>query len=456
MGILTRIDNGFQAFKSAFSNNAVAPYYARLDNGDHSYNYETQRFGILGFLGLGEAFEKPIENLKYYYNKTLFLQDCINYYADFASQVVIKEVDENGDEVKNSEYVKFLSNPNGFQNKVDFIKEMVINVLTSGASFQYGNFFKNGNLRVSPQLYNLDFNNLSFPKIENRYTLKRSDIQDLTIKEHLANGKVRPIKMHELAFYYDTIPHNGFGEKEYDAAAFYKPMSRIFSQIDSIRTLINTQSSMAYMSGRNVNKLISKGSSGGSGLKDLPSDQKNDIEHKLNGFGKYGMKQGKAGDIIATNETLTVSDLTRDSRKMQMIEMQTNAKDNLRNCFLIPQDFFGDSTYENKQWSESRFILGQVKTITDNWLNELTHKTPGYFEARKTKLVGTYEHMGAVAETIRKLDNEEVLSENKAFQARSEALISMMTAYDQMKLIKDGITWEQFTKDNSFDQFLKA
>lgn len=455
MGILTRIDNGLQAFKTAYSNNAVIPHYSRLENGDHTYGYETERYGILGFLGIGDAYEKPIENLKYYYNKTLFLQDCINLYADFASQVIIKEVDHNGKEIENSDYVKFLSNPNGFQNQVDFIKEMVINVLTSGASFQNGNFFKNGNLRVNPYLYNLDFFNLAVPKIENRYILKRSDIQDLNFKEHLSNGKTRTLKMFELAFFYDTIPHNGFGKDSYDSDSFYKPMSRIFSQLDSIQTLIYSQSAMVHMSGRNGIKLISRTPSNGEKYKSLNGDQKDDIETKLNGFGKYGLTKGKKGGMIATNESLTVGDLTSDGRKMQLIEMQQNAKDNVRNCFLIPQDFFGDSTYENKQWSEARFILGQVKTITDNWLNTLTQKTPSYFENRGTKLIGTYDHLGSVAETIRRLENDELLNENKAFQARSEALISMMNAYDQMLRIKPGLTWDQFKKENSFEQFLK-
>lgn len=463
MGFLTRIDNGFQAFKSAYSgadDNKSLPddfmglNYARLEDGTHSYNYETERFGILGLFGLGSPFERPVQNLKYYYKKTLFLQDCINFYADFASQVVIKEVDQQGEEVKDSQYVKFLSNPNGFQNRVDFIKEMVVNVLTTGASFQYGNFFNTGNLNISPQLFNIDFNNLSFPKIENRYVLTRKDIKNLTIKEHIANGKTRPIKMSDLAFFYDTIPHNGFGQEEYNAADFYKPMSRIFSQVDSIKTLMNTQSTMAHISGHNVNKLVSRPKTTSGELKPLPGDQKLDAEKKLNGRGQYGLTGGKYGDIVVINEELTVSDLTREVSKMQMIEMQTNAKDNVMNCFLIPKDFFGGSTYENKQWAESRFILGQVATITDNWLNELTHKTPGYFEARGTRLIGTYDHMGAVAETLRKLDIQETLYKNRAFQSKSTALSTMIKAFDQMREITPGITWEKFTEDNGFKKFL--
>jgi hypothetical protein len=461
VGFLTRIDNGLHAFKSAFTANKsfnedfIGPNYARLEDGTHSYNYETERFGILGLFGLGSPFEKPVQNLKYYYKKTLFLQDCVNFYADFASQVVIKEVNEQGEEVKNSEYVKLLSNPNGFQNQVDFIKEMVVNVLTTGASFQYGNFFKNGNLKISPQLFNLEFNNLSFPKIENRYVLTRKDIQDLTIKEHIANGKTRPVKMYELAFFYDTIPHNGFGQDEYNAADFYKPMSRVFSQVDSIKTLMNTQSSMAFMSGHNVNKLVSKPKTTNGELKALPADQKLDAETKLNGRGRYGITRGKDGDIAVVNEELTVSDLTRNVSKMQMIEMQTNAKENVRNCFLIPQDFFGNSTYENKQWSESRFILGQVKTITDNWLNELTHKTPGYFQVRGTKLIGTYDHIGSVAETVRRLDIQESLLKNRAFQSKATGLTTMIKAYEQMILVDPALTWEKFTEDNGFSKFLK-
>lgn len=443
MNIFSRIGSGIDAFKSAFGSAEVPPYYARLDDGTHTYNYETTQFGLLGLLGLGTEYNRATTNLKYYYKHTLFLQDCINLYADFASQVKIMEVDEKGNEVENSEYVEFLMQPNAFQNATDFIKEMVVNYLSSGAVFQYGNFFKNGNLRVSPQLFNLEFNNLAFPKVKNRYSLSRKDIQELEIKEFVADSTQIPRKLYELAFFYDTIPNNGFGKDSYDAESFFKPISRIFSIISSINTVNNSQESMAYTSGNNVNKVLSR-ETNASGVVPLSGDQKNDIELKINGRGKYGARAGKIGDVIATNESLKSLDLTRDMKKMQLVEQQENAKENIRNCFLIPKDFFGDSTYENKQFSEARFILGQVKTITDNWLRELTAKTPLYFEVRRTKLVGSYDHLPSIAEAKRKLENE-------GFKAKAEALNTLLDVYGRMVTIKPELTWENFIKENQFN-----
>lgn len=71
MGFLSRVDNGITAFKEAFKT-SLPPNYARLNNGFHSYNYETERFSWLGFLGIGQQYYKPKENLKWYYENIPF------------------------------------------------------------------------------------------------------------------------------------------------------------------------------------------------------------------------------------------------------------------------------------------------------------------------------------------------------------------------------------------------
>ncbi len=443
LGFLTRLD---KAFKSLFTPE-VPPLYARLNNGDHTYNYETERFGILGLLGMGQAYDRPTNNLKYYYANTLFLQDCINLYADFASQVNIMEVDKDGNEIENSDFIKFLNNPNPYQNRIQFIKEMTINCLSQGAVFQWGNFFKNGNIRINPLLYNLDYNNLSFPKVKDRYNMSRKEIGDLIIKERLADSKPRNMPLSELAYFYDTIPNNGFGNDGYNADGFFHPMARLFSIMPSINTLLNAQSSMEFMTGNNVNKILSR-KNNGDGFAPLNGDEKEDIESKVNGNRKYGMKAGRRRDIIATNEDLGVLDVSRDNRKMQMIEMKDSAKDDVRNCLLIPEDFFGQSTYENKQHSEARFILGQVKTITDNWLKELDNKGRLYFETRQTRLVGLYDHIPSVAETKN-------ANSNKSFLEHTQALDTALTTYGNYKAsVDEAISWKDFLNKNQLNDYL--
>ena len=106
-------------------------------DGTHTYNMEMDRLNML----FGGTNISEIKNFKWYYENVPFLADCINIYADMASQVQIQEVYEDGTPVKDSEFLKFLEQPNNWQDQISFIKEMVINTLTSGINVQYGNFF---------------------------------------------------------------------------------------------------------------------------------------------------------------------------------------------------------------------------------------------------------------------------------------------------------------------------
>nr|DAK31158.1 MAG TPA: portal protein [Caudoviricetes sp.] len=401
--------------------------------------------GVLSFLGIGKTYFSPKEDYKAYYIDGTFLSDCINLYADFASQVRIQEVDDKGEAVDNSEYLKFLNEPNEFQNQTDFIKEMVVNLLTTGMSIQYGNFFKNGNLRASPSLYNLEFNNIKFPEIKDPYTLTRDKIKTLKVVETLADGVQRTRELHELAFFYDTIAkknYRGDGAKN----MFFNPVSRISSILYSIQTILNSEDMMCFLTSNPVNSIISRKATG-AGIAPLSGDQKNDIESKLNGRGRYGAGMGKAGDVIATNETLERLDLTRDNKKLQTIEMQENAKENIRNRYLIPKDFFGGSTYENQQFAEAKFILGNVKTITDNWLQELTNKSPKYFKERGTRLIGTYDHLPSVIAIKTKLKNE-------GFKFKAEALVSLLEAFEKEQELGVSNDFEQFVKERGFEDFI--
>ena len=157
--------------------------------------------------------------------------------------------------------------------------------------------------------------------------------------------------------------------------------------------------------------------------------------------------QIKAGDVIATNETLERLDLTRDNKKLQTIEMQENAKENIRNRYLIPKDFFGGSTYENQQFAEAKFILGNVKTITDNWLQELTNKSPKYFKERGTRLIGTYDHLPSVIAIKTKLKNE-------GFKFKAEALMSLLGAFEKAQELGVSNDFEQFVKERGFEDFI--
>ena len=133
---------------------------------------------------------------------------------------------------------------------------------------------------------------------------------------------------------------------------------------------------------------------------------------------------------------------------MQMIEMKNSAKEDVRNCLNMPEDFYGSSTYENKQHSEARFVLSQVKTITDNWLREIQNKGHLYFESRGTRLVGKYDHIPSVSETKNTNDN-------KSFLEKTRALDSALATYGNYKTqTGDKISWEEFVRVSQMNEYL--
>lgn len=446
MGFLTKFNNAITVLKNVFDTGEAN--YARLNEGTHSYNYETERMGMFSSLGFGKSYFRPKENVKEYYKETLFLASCINLYADFASQVRIAEVNEHGDEVEKSQYITFLEQPNVWQNRTDFIKELVVNLLTTGISIQAGNYFENGDLRPNSSLFNLEYNNLRFPEIKDPYSYFADSVSGLEIIEVLESGVTKKRKLSELAFFYDTISDKSVKGIERNSNLYFNPISRIFPILRSLHTLVNSDDTMCFLSSNPVNAVLSKEDKTGT-LPPLDQHQKADIEAKLNGRGVYGAGTGKIGDIIATNESLKKLDLTRDNKKMMIPEMQQNAKENVREAFLIPKDFFGGSTYENQQFAEAKFILGSVKTITDNWLQELMNKTPLYFQKRKTRLVGTYDHLPSVIAIKTKLKNE-------GFKHKSDALIGLLNAFEKASALNIETDFVTFANQYGFGDFINA
>ncbi|SHH96059.1 Phage portal protein [Chryseobacterium oranimense] len=449
MNVFTKIGNVVDTIKHAWDGDYLP--YTRLDDGTHAYNYGTSRIDeFLDVVGIKKAYYTPVENLKYYYHNVFFLADCIDLYAETCSQVNIIEIDKNGNEIENSKYVEFLNNPNPFQTLPEFITEMVINTLTTGISIQSGNYFKNGNLKIGSQLYNIDFNRLSMPAIKNPYIVTGKGLQDLDVKERLDGREVRPLKMFELAYFYDRLPQKGFDISSYNPKNYFNPTSRIFPLISSLQTLINSQDTMCYLTNSPVNSVLSPdhGNTSAGGYRPLEGDQKRDAEFKLSGKGPYGAGRGKIGDTIVTNESLKHLDLSRNNAKAQNIEMQDNAKSNIRTRFSIPKDYFFDSTYENKQVSEARFTLGPVKAITDKWLNTLVQKSPEYFN-NGNALIGKYDHLPSVIAGKSAEENASALD-------RAKTTNEVIKAYKEFKLIDPEITWDDFLIAHQFNGFYKV
>jgi len=431
------------------------PNYTRLTDGTHSYNYElaghydfSNLFGLLG----SKSYYKPKNNYKNYYIEVSYLNTIINLIAGFTSQVEIQEVDNSTKKVvENSEYVKLLNNPNKWQGKSEFIKELTINMLTQGAVVQYGNYFYNGNLKRNSSLYNLDGFNLQYPAIKNPYDFTSRDILDLEFIETL-EGKRRKLKMRDINIVYDTINNSFYGGKGYASKNYLCPVSRIESVLYPLQILLNTQDSMAFLSDSPVLGVLSREHNGMQNPgASLDENQKKQIEAKLSGKAEYGTKAGGSGAIIATNESLKYLDMMPDNKKLQMVEMNNFGKEEIRGLFHVPKDIADDtsgktrgSTYENQQFAEARFIEVVPKGITDKWLASLMCKNKEYFDSRNTKLVGSYNHMPSVIK----------LKEVEASKGLKDKMDALNTLLDANVKYESNFNIENWMKENGLENLL--
>lgn len=401
MSLLNRLSSAYKSF--VYSGVDNVPYY-RDSAGNVVMNTDLELFSNNLFTGS--------DNLKDYYFKVPFLADCVNIYADFASQVQVYEEDSEGNIIEDSPFLEMLKKPNPFQDFQSYIKEAVINTITTGIFINYGTFFEKEDLKADSQIYNLELSNLTFPQLRNSYLLREKDISKLRVRESLPTGEQRDYFMSELGFFYDLGNKGNLDDK-----SFFNPISRLKSVEVSIQNIIKTEETINYLAGNKVFGVLSKK---GNSLVPLGAKEKENIEQKVN-FKKKG--------IVATNEDLQYLSILIDSKKLQLVEFQNQAKENLRSVLNIPRDILdassGDtkgSTFENQQFAESRFINGNVKGYTDQILGVLQQKAYKYFEQRGTTLKGSYEHMPSQVAINEKLGNE-------ALNNKLTALDKFFTAY---------------------------
>lgn len=432
------------------------PDFSVLSNGMMTYGLETTRQDMYMLNSLFANSPNERKHNKWYYENIPFFADCVDIYVDVASQVDLKEVDSNGNVIENSRFVEFLQKPNIYQDFTALIREAVINTLVDGLNIQYSNAVERGDLYTSMQnvIYNLDWCNIEMPKIENPYLLTQKEYDNLPVKEYLEGGRYRTLKLSELMFVYDRAQKNTFGGNSgYSSSKFFNPIARSKSLIRDFNILLNTSNTMEFVSGKNISAIVSKDSPNGE-LAPLGTAEKSDIESKLSGYGKYGTKRGQM-DMIAVAEYLKVNNIQRNNRMLNLVEMQNNAKENIRSRYGVPRDLIDayngtnrGSTYENQQFAEARFTTNNVKSITDMFWYTYERRYQKYF-SNGNRLIGSYEHTPAMIAINGKLKNE-------GFNMKADAFIKLLDAYQRAQGIEGMESdFDKFIDDNGFRDYIK-
>lgn len=305
------------------------------------------------------------------------LNAIVSLRAKMYSQMQISHIDADGKEVKNSDVLKLLKQPNYFQSQEDFLFQQMWFLSVSGNNFVYQ--IKPLSNELPKAIYNLIPSEIDFNKVNkvDKFIFTKEQTKafsDRKIKYTL-DGKVYEIKVSEIIPLYDLA--NALTTDSWLVApSRVKAIEKVLQNIDvNLRSKRNN----LQMSAKHVG--INK--STGMEAQVRPDDKK-EIERVLN-----------SKDIITTNASVEYKHLVSDMKKLFLDEQFA---DDANKCLLafemnknVLNYFAKDSTFENQNQGVINWIQNSVQGSADNTMNSLSSSF-GLLD-KNERLVATFDHL---------------------------------------------------------------
>lgn len=356
---------------------------------DRDGNWIYMPFGVDGFA-----------NNKNYLHTSLHnpvLMAIIALRANIYSQMRIVHVKENGDPVKDSQYIKLLRKPNYFQSQEDFFFQEMWFKSACGTNLTY---------EVKPTSTPLALYNLIPDGIDFKQTNKIKKLITL-------DADMKAFGEQTIAYTLDGEPHNFKIDNlipSYDLASGLCQDSFMVSpsRVQGIAHVL--ENIEENIKSKNVNLKMSQkylfGNKSGIESPQISEDDRKDI------FQKLGRKS-----IMITNATIDAKHLVTDMKRLFLDEQFANDALTCVLAFGMSRDvlnFFsnGVSTYDNEEKAMQNYIQNMTQTDADNRMNSLSLQW-GLFD-KGEKLVASYSHLPVMAS----IHNEKI----DTFKKQQEAI----------------------------------
>ena len=328
-----------------------------------------QLLGGDGFVNYSDYLKISLENP--------VLNTIVSLRAKMYSQMAITHVDANGKEIKNSEVLKLLKQPNYFQSQEDFLFQQMWFLSCAGNNYVYQ--IKPLSTQLPKSLYNLIPSEIDFNKVNkvNKFVFQKDDnklIQDRNIKYTLDN-KVYDIKLSELIPLYDLS--NGLTSNSWFSAP---------SRVQSIEKVLQNIEQNLKSKHKNLQfsaKYIGTNKSTGMEAQIQPGDRKA-IEDVLN-----------TKDVLTTNAAVEYKHLVSDMKRLYLDEQFA---DDANKCLLafelnkgVLNYFAKDSTFENQKQGIINWVQNSIQGSADNTMNSLSSSF-GLLD-KGEKLIASFDHL---------------------------------------------------------------
>ena len=328
-----------------------------------------QLLGGDGFVNYSDYLKISLENP--------ILNTIVSLRAKMYSQMAITHVDANGKEIKNSEVLKLLKQPNYFQSQEDFLFQQMWFLSCAGNNYVYQ--IKPLRTQLPKSLYNLIPSEIDFNDVNkvNKFVFKKDDnkaIQDRKIKYTLDN-KVYDIKLSELIPLYDLA--NGLTSNSwFSAPSRVKSIEKVLQNIE--QNLKSKHKNLQFSA-----KYIGTNKSTGMEAQIQPGDRKA-IENVLN-----------TKDVLTTNAAVEYKHLVSDMKRLYLDEQFA---DDANKCLLafelnkgVLNYFAKDSTFENQNQGIINWVQNSIQGSADNTMNSLSSSF-GLLE-KGERLIASFDHL---------------------------------------------------------------
>jgi hypothetical protein len=345
------------------------------------------------------------------------LLTCLDIFSDYASKVRFIEEDANGNEIKNSEVVNLLNNPNPYQTKEQFITQLVW--FTKVYGYTYQKPYTLGGFDIPKAIYNLDTSKIDHSdQFKKSLFYKNNDIK--SVKDLKFNYTdiyvITSFKYGEILPYYDLF--NGIDQNPFTSR----------SRIDALRNRLSNLSLATEAENKIINKIgnamIYKEKSSDAMKNAMPLGKK---EQKAieEGFDSRGVATGNG--IIATNTELGYKATHIPYKDGGFKELLENNVPLVTQTMRIPNEIYkaykeGD-TFTNKAEVENNFVENVIQPFVNPLAKNISNLTNRNIKA-------SFDHLPSMAEKKnKKIDSALKLSQAVRNLTQSGLSIEQATQY---------------------------
>jgi len=300
------------------------------------------------------------------------------------SQMKIKHIDSKGNEIKNSPYLKLLSQPNYFQSQEDFLFQQMWFLSATGNDYIYQ--IKAFTNELPKALYNLIPSEIDFGKTNklNKFIVTEKDKKAFgeNIAEYTLDNTTYNIKFSELIPLYDMA--NGIS-----CNSLFKSESRvkgITKVIENIEQNLNSKNKNLQFSAKYIGQNQSTGNEA-----QIRTEDRTAIENVLS-----------KKDVLTTNANVKYSHLVSDMKRLFLDEQFADDANKVVLAFEMNKNvinyFSKDSTFENQSEGIISYIQNSIQTTAKNTMASLSSQW-GLIEKGEI-LIASYDHLAVMQSVV--------------------------------------------------------